>query len=97
MENLTLIDGGYTVKAFEVTTPNGKDVEPMPMLYIETANPSETATLTFHRSTDGQTFSAHPETMEVTGFRHEVLYGLKKGEFVKITSNKQLSNPKIMW
>lgn len=91
MKNLDLIDGGYAVKAFEVETDDKA------MLHVVAATSTDVVTLTYHRSVDGQTFTAHPETLTFTGFVHEPLYGLKRGEHMKITSNKVLSKAEIMW
>lgn len=93
MQDLTLLDGGLTIKPFQITN----DTDQVPMLYVETSDKSAEATLTFYRSTDSQTFTPHPETKKFTGYLHETLYGLKKYEFLKITSNIALLNPKIMW
>ena len=91
MKNLELTDGGYAVKVFEVETDDKA------MLHVVAATPTDEVTLIYHRSVDGQTFTAHPETLTFTGFVHEPLYGLKRGEWMKITSNKVLSKAEIMW
>ncbi len=93
MEELTLQNGGMTVAAFEV-----KDFTRFPEIHVRVAAAGQTTTLTFYRSTDAQTWTQHPETLTFDEQdRHEPLYGLKPGEWVKITSNKMLSNAKIRW
>lgn len=96
MEKLTIIDGGYTIKLFEIKA-NPEAGEPIPMLHIVAENPNDVVTITYHRSTDGQTFTPHQETTTFTGYVHEPLYGLKVGEYLKITSNKVLSIAEIKW
>lgn len=91
MDTLELKDNGLTVKAFQIK------YDATSMLHIVASNPTDEVTLTFHRSTDAQTFTAHPETLKFTGFVHEPLYGLKQGEWLKITANHALSNAQIMW
>lgn len=98
MENLTIIDGGYTIKAFEVKrNPEAREEQSIPMLHIVAKNPNDEVTITYHRSIDAQTFTPHPEPTVFTGFVHEPLYGLKIGEYIKITSNKELSLAEIKW
>lgn len=89
MDNLQIEADGKSIRPFQIR--HSKD---FPMLYLEA---SGEATITFHRSIDGVTFTPHKKTVTFTNYLHEPLYDLKVGEFVKITSDANLYNPKIMW
>lgn len=89
MENLQIGADGKSVKPFQI-----KHSKDFPMLYLEA---SGEATITFHRSVDGVTFTEQPTTVTFTNYLHEALYDLKFGEFIKVTSDVNITNAKIMW
>lgn len=89
MVNLQISDDGMSVKPFQI-----KEHQSFPQVYLETKGE---ATIQYHRSVDGVTFSPVPETPTFNRYLHDSLYGVKVGEFVKITANATLLNAKIVW
>lgn len=89
MVDLQINSDGMSVKPFQIKQHNS-----FPQVYLEARGE---ATIQYHRSIDGVTFSPVPETVTFNKYVHDSLYGVKVGEFIKITSNVQLLNAKIVW
>lgn len=89
MVELQLSQDAMSVKPFQI-----KEHQSFPEVYIEAAGERK---ITYHRSTDGVTFTPIPETITFIDYLHDPLYGVRVGEYVKITANAPLSNVKIMW
>lgn len=89
MANLQINADGMSVKPFQI-----KEHQSFPQVYLETEGE---ATVQYHRSIDGVTFSPVPEKTTFNQYLHDSLYGVKVGEFLKITSDSPLLNAKIVW
>lgn len=89
MVDLQISQDGMAVKPFQV-----REHQSLPQVYLETKGE---ASIQYHRSIDGVTFSPVPETVTFDKHLHDSLYGVKVGEFIKITSNAPLLNAKIVW
>lgn len=89
MVDLQISADGMSVNPFQI-----KEHQSFPQVYLESKGE---ATIQYHRSIDGVTFSPVPETVTFNKYVHDSLYGVKVGEFIKITSNVQLLNAKIVW
>lgn len=89
MADLQINTDGMSVKPFQV-----KECNSFPQVYLEARGE---ATVQYHRSIDGSSFSPVPETVTFNKYLHDALYGVKVGEFIKITSSVQLLNAKIVW
>lgn len=89
MVDLQISADGMSVNPFQI-----KEHQSFPQVYLESKGE---ATIQYHRSVDGVTFSPVPEMTTFNQYLHDSLYGVKVGEFVKITSNATLLNAKIVW
>ena len=89
MADLQISQDGLSVKPFQI-----KEHQSFPQVYLEAEGG---ATVQYHRSVDGITFTPIQETVNFNKHLHDPLYGVKVGEFIKITSSTPLLNAKIIW
>jgi len=89
MADLQISADGKSVNPFQIKEHNS-----FPQVYLETQG---LTTIQYHRSTDGVTFTPVPEMVTFQSYLHDPLYGVKVGEFVKITSDVSILNAKIYW